>query len=80
MKRVELKNMPGTITKPKDKTQVETKEEPRVIADVALGRIIQEWTAKEKECGSIYIKMIDFVRENETSSQILQQTLVNIVI
>lgn len=56
--------------------KAETKEEPEVIVDQRLGKLLKDYTASEKQTGSYWLKIVEYVKENEITRDILKQTLI----
>jgi hypothetical protein len=64
--------MPGTKTAVKS----ETKEEPKVLADQKLGKLLKDYTAKEIDTASYWLKIVEYVSKVNITRTTLIETLV----
>jgi hypothetical protein len=62
--------MPGT------KTKSETKEEPKVLADQRLGKLLKDYTQKEIDTASYWLKIVEYVSKTQITRTTLIETLV----
>src|SRR5258708_7722943 len=66
----------AVTTKTKTKEDVETKEEAKVVTDQRLGKMLKEYTGLEKQTQGYWLKIVEYVKENETSRDVLKATLI----
>jgi hypothetical protein len=64
----------AVTTKAAPKT--ETKEEPKVLADQRLGKMLKDYTAKESDTQSYWLKIVEYVSKNGTTRGVLMETLI----
>jgi hypothetical protein len=65
-----------TAVKTKAKEETETKEEAKVIVDTRLGKMLKDYTASEKQTQGYWLKIVEYVKENELSRDVLKATLI----
>jgi hypothetical protein len=60
--------------KTRNQTQVET--EPKVVTDQRLGKIVQEHAKSQQQTDSIFLREIEYVKENDIKRDVLIATLI----
>jgi hypothetical protein len=53
----------------------ETKEEPTVVADIRLGKMLKDYTKQESETQSYWLKIVEYVSKNNVTRATLIATL-----
>ena len=56
--------------------EVESKAEPDVIVDKGLGNLLKEWHQADRKAESYFLRIIEYVQENDISRQMLKKGLI----
>ena len=54
----------------------ETKEEPKVVVDPRLGKMLKEYTQSEKQTQGYWLKIVEYVKENGITRDVVKATLI----
>jgi hypothetical protein len=71
-----------TLVKARNRERVadepETKEEPKVIVDKGLAKLVQEWDSQDKKAGGYWIRICEYVAENDITRAQLKKALMDL--
>jgi hypothetical protein len=56
--------------------QVETREEPQVVVDPNLGKILKKYSESEKQTQSIWLQIVEYVKEQDLSRDVVKASYI----
>jgi hypothetical protein len=59
-----------------EETDTEVKDEPKVVTDQRLGKILKEYNSSEKATGSIWLQIVEYCKENELTREVVKATYI----